>query len=162
VAKKWLSKTIDMASFAKTDMRYWQERVFFPAYTRNGKKFFSPQYAARIQHQNRRETFALHTANKTAAAARAKEICSFLTAHGWDETLAKYKPEPTNGAVQLVTLGDLIREVKAAAAGRGRTLDDYCRNFRKLVAGIFGIDGGTEKYDYQKGGANLGFKRSMR
>jgi hypothetical protein len=51
-----------------------------------------------------------------------------------------------------VTVGDLIREVKSGATGSGRTLDDYCRNFRKLVAEIFEIDGGTEKYDYQKGG----------
>jgi hypothetical protein len=85
-----------MGSFAKTDMRYGQERVFFPAYTRNGKKFVSSHYAARIQHLSRRETFPLHTANKTAAAARAKDICSFLTLHGWEETLARYKPKSTN------------------------------------------------------------------
>jgi hypothetical protein len=48
--------------------------------------------------------------------------------------------------------------------GSGRTLHD-CRNFRKLVAEIFGIDGGTKKYDYlgvAVANFNLAFRRQSR
>ena len=51
------------------------------------------EYAVKIQHAGKRETFALGTSNKTAAAAKAKEIYLSLRAAGWGGTLAKFKPK---------------------------------------------------------------------
>lgn len=75
-----------------------------------------------------------------------------LAANGWDTTLTKFKPKIAQAAVRMVTVGDLTREVRANCPKRGRTLDDYIRCFRHIVADIFEIDGGTEKYDYRAGG----------
>ena len=52
---------------AKTDVRYWQKRVFFPEYTRDGDEKGTKEWAVRLQHLGRRETFQLGTANKAAA-----------------------------------------------------------------------------------------------
>src|SRR5438445_2798602 len=60
--------------FPRTDVRYWEQVIFQPTYTRGGEVRKVGQWAAKIQHLGRRETFPLINANKTNAAARAKEI----------------------------------------------------------------------------------------
>jgi hypothetical protein len=58
---------IGFEPMAKTDVRYWQKRVFFPEYTRDGDEKGTKEWAVRLQHLGRRETFQLGTANKAAA-----------------------------------------------------------------------------------------------
>src|SRR5438128_2719102 len=58
----------------KTDLRYWERAIFRPTYTRDGEVRKVGEWAAKIQHLGRRETFSLGSANKASAAARAKEI----------------------------------------------------------------------------------------
>ena len=65
----------------KTDVRYWQSRLFKPWYTRDGEKRELDQYAIKIQHKDLRDTFNLGTPNKAAAAAKAREIYVYLTAN---------------------------------------------------------------------------------
>src|SRR5215467_339681 len=80
-------------NFGKTDMRYWHDVISKPHYTKNGKTFRVEDWAARIQWRGRRELFNLKTSNKTAAAAKAKEIYTMLVGAGWDATVAIFKPE---------------------------------------------------------------------
>ena len=94
VAKR-KSRLATFTTFPKGDVRYWQEKVFFPHYTRAGVNLTTGEYAARIQHSGRREMFPLDTANKAAAAAKAKEIYLYLQANGWEHALAEYKPKAT-------------------------------------------------------------------
>lgn len=54
-------------------------------------------------HLGRRETMSLGTPNRAAAAARAREIYLHLLAHGWDETIAKYRPGMISPATQAET-----------------------------------------------------------
>jgi len=136
----------------KTDARYWQQAVFLPTYSRKGEIRQTGEYAAKIQHAGRRETFPLGTSNKTAAAAKAKEIYLSLEAAGWAATLAKFKPKASTIGVAVVTVGEFLKEVGAKAGGRPKTVEDYSRAFRTIVANIAGIDGRREKYDYRKGG----------
>jgi integrase len=133
----------------KTDARYWQEAVYFPTYTRDGETLTAGEYSARMMHAGRREAFSLGTSNKTAAAAKAKEIYLSLQSAGWEATLAKFKPKASK---IVTTVGEFLEEVKAKADGRARTISDYCKAFRTIVAGVFHIDGGKEKYDYRTGG----------
>ena len=137
---------------AKTDVRYWDRAIFQPTYTRDGKSRLVGEWAAKIQHLGRRETFALGSANKAAAASRAKEIYLSLQSAGWTATLAKFKPKADAAGHSVVTLGEFLAEVKTKASGRTKTLEGYCRAFRTIVSDIFGIDGGTAKYDYRTGG----------
>src|SRR6266478_3490254 len=67
---------------SRTDLRYWEKAIFQPTYTRNGQVRKVGEWAAKIQHLGRRETFSLGAANKTSAAARAKEIYLSLRSAG--------------------------------------------------------------------------------
>ena len=136
--------------FGKTDSRYWHDAIFKPSYTRDGQLFFLEEWAARIQWRGRRELFNLRTPNKAAAATKARDIYAMLVGAGWDATLAKYKPEMQRQAVS--TIGDFLTELRAHWSGKPRTFEDYCRSFRAIVAHIFGIEGGREKFDYVNGG----------
>jgi integrase len=134
----------------KTDVRYWDQVMFKPKYSKDGRVREVKHWAVKIQHLGRRETFSLVKANRTEAAARAKEIYLTLKAGGWEAALAKFKPEAVPKAVSSV--GDFLEEVKAKAGGRPKTIEDYCRALRTIVADIFNIDGGTKKYDYRNSG----------
>ena len=133
-------------------MRYWLNTVFQPEYTWKGESRRVTEWAARMQHLGRRELMPLGTANKTAAAKRAKEIYLFLQSNGWEPTLKEFKPDQLKNNQTACTVGEFLAEVKAKAGGRAKTVADYCRSFRTIVAGICGIDGGREKFDYCNGG----------
>src|SRR5437588_4972773 len=49
---------------AKTDVRYWDRAIFQPTYTRDGETRSVGEWAAKIQHLGRRETFSLGSVNK--------------------------------------------------------------------------------------------------
>lgn len=134
----------------KTDLRYWERAIFQPTYKWDGKVRRVGEWAAKIQHLGRRETFSLGSANKAVAASRAKEIYLSLRSAGWDATLAKFKPKAAPAAVS--TVGEFLEEVKAKASARPKTIESYCRAFRTIVADICDIDGGKSKYDYRNGG----------
>jgi len=134
----------------KTDVRYWEQRIFQPTYARDGQIKSVRHWAAKIQHAGRRETFSLVGANKANAASLAKEIYLSLRSAGWDATLGKFKPKAALPAVS--TVGDFLDEVKGKASARPKTIESYCRAFRTIAADICGIDGGKTKFDYRNGG----------
>src|SRR6266404_5361952 len=137
-------------NFGKTDMRYWQDVILKPTYTKDGKTLEVEHWAARMQWRGRRELFNLKTSNRTAAAAKAKEIYTTLVGVGWPETLAKFKPEMERKAVS--TIGDFLNELRGHWSGKPKTFEDYCQKFRTIVSQIYGIKGGREKFDYVNGG----------
>src|SRR6266516_7156382 len=137
-------------SFGKTDARYWRDVIFKPIYTRDGKTEYVEDWAARIQWRGRRELFNLKTPNKTAAAAKAKEIYTTRVGAGWDAALEKFKPEMQRKAIS--TVGDFLTELRGHWSGKPKTFEDYCRSFRTILSQIFGIKGGREKFDYVNGG----------
>jgi hypothetical protein len=139
--------------YGKTDLRYWEKSIFQPTYTtRDGVIRRVGEWAAKIQHLGRRETFPLESANKATAAAAAKEIYLTLKSSGWDAALAKFKPKSINARKVVSTVGEFLEEVKAKASARPKTIEGYCRAFRTILADIFHIDGGKSKYDYRNGG----------
>ena len=137
---------------AKSDVRYWEGKLFHDAYTRDGRRVQGTDWSVRIQHQGRRESFPLDTPNKAAAAAKAKDIFFSLNGGGWENTLQRFKPEAAAPVLGDATVGDLIREVTAIGGLRPKTLADYAKALRLIVADIFKIDGGTDKFDAHTGG----------
>jgi hypothetical protein len=137
----------------KTDVRYWERSVFQPTYTSGGQTKKVGEWAAKIQHAGRRETFALGTSNRAAAANIAKAIYLSLQSAGWEATASKFKPHADRATKTVVTVGDFLQEVKAKAGGRPKTIEGYCKSFRGILADILEIDGGTAKYDYRTGRA---------
>ncbi len=136
----------------KTDIRYWQAAVFRQRYSQNGVAQQASEWAIKIQHLGQRQTFPLETANKATAAAKAKNIYLGLRANGWEATLAKFKPKANANSKKAATIGEFLEQAVAAAAGRSKTIEGYCRAFRTIVANIFSIDGGSAKFDYRTGG----------
>ena len=143
----------------KTDLRYWEKAIFQPTYTRQGQVRKVCEWATKIQHLGRRETFSLATANKASAAARAKTIYLSLQAAGWNATLAKFKPKSGSAGKTVATVGELVEEVKAKASARPKTIESYCQAFRTIVADICNIDEGNSKYDYRTGGRDSWIKK---
>src|SRR6516164_8407473 len=134
-----MAQPSSVAGFPKTDVRYWQGTIFQRTYRKAGRNCRVQHYSARVQLNGRREFFALeqHGLNRASAAEGAREIYLFLLANGWGPTLGKYKPSPINTGKPVLTVGDLVREVKATSTGQRRTLEDYIRSFRRIIADIF-------------------------
>jgi integrase len=145
-----------LGHFSKTDIRYWQDGLFRETYRKNGRLHHTSGWYARLQHQGRRERFPLHTPNKAAAAAKARDIYLFLAANGWIQTLAKYKPRSQNRRDQsddpeTCTVGSFLDEVFRTATNRS-TVEGYAIAFRTIVSDSFGLSADQKKYDYSSGG----------
>jgi hypothetical protein len=124
-----------LGHFSKSDIRYWQQSIFRQTYTRNGQMQVTKDWAMKIAHKGRRETFPLGTPNKAAAAARARDIYLSLVVNGWDATLAKFKkPSAARRALnagQPCTIGEFLEAIARTTTNQG-TLEDYARAFVKL------------------------------
>jgi integrase len=147
-----LTKSSRSPRFARSDIRYWENAVFQRVRDRNGKKDRSQHFSVQLQLAGRRAEFGLGTANRAVAARKAREIYEHLKVTGWAATLVKFKPGPEsnkNGAIQ--TLGEFVAAIEKTASSQARTLSEYIRCLRRIVAGAFGIDD-PKKYDYRKGG----------
>jgi hypothetical protein len=131
---------------SKSDIRYWQRAIFRQTYTRNGRTLATKNWAMKIAHKGRRETFPLGTPNRAAAATRARDIYLSLLVNGWDATLAKFKH--SNQAAPIVNANDActVGEFLAAAArmtSNHATFDDYARAFRQIVSEMSGLSNNT-------------------
>jgi Phage integrase family. len=147
---------------SKSDVRYWQDAIFQPSYTWHGAKRNVGHWAVKVQYGGRRETIPLGTANKTAAANKAKEFYLCLQSSGWDEALLKFKPKSRWSNSSIATVGDFLQAAESVWSGNPKTISDYARAFRKIVSDSFQIDGGTSKFDYRSGGRDAWVKRVER
>src|SRR5215469_15111382 len=144
-----------LGHFSKTDVRFWQDHLFRETYRSKGRLCETSHWSARIQHEGRRERFPLYTPNRTAAAARARDIYLFLVASGWEAALARYRKPKTivhdPDSEQPVTVGSFLNAVFSVCTNRS-TIEGYATAFRKIVADLFGLSADPAKFDYQSGG----------
>jgi len=125
----------------RTSVNYWRHRV---EQTTSSAGTTNPHLCARITYRGKRVRFNLDTANKDTAASKAAAIYRFISEHGWEEALRKYRPdavEPPDASNVGVTVGDFIAAVEKFAAVRSQTLRAYVQAFRKIVAEISSIPG---------------------
>ena len=132
----------NLSHFSKTDISFWQNAVFRQPYTVGRQRRLTKEWYARMQYDGRREFFPLQTPNKAAAAARARDIYLYLVSHGWDPTLAKYKPkrferQATSEKQSPCTVGTFLEEVFRSASRR--TVEGYATAFRTTVSDSFGL-----------------------
>ena len=128
--------------FAKTDIRHWEQVLFHDGFTRDGRRHEVPNWSVRMQHKGRREAFSLGTPNKLAAAGKARDIYLCLSANGWEITLQRFKPKPIKASSEIkedCSVGEFMDEVKRKADGNPKTIEGYCKSFRKIVSDICGI-----------------------
>lgn len=124
---------------SRTQVAYWRERV---EKVRSKSGTESANYSARIVFRNRRVRFPLGTPNKEAAASKAAKIYTSLVERGWEETLAEFKPKAAKqieAAQSADSVGDLIRAASEFSTARKKSLNEYAKAFRRIVAQIEGI-----------------------
>jgi integrase len=139
---------------SKGDARYWLSRVFKPKSVRRGGEVYTAAfYFARFQYAGQRIAISLGTANQREAATRARDRYLYLCANGWKAFLAHYGPaagvpDPKTD----ITVGEFIAAAQNESHLAPTTIGPYARAFRRIVADIFGIKGGKQKFDYRNGG----------
>ena len=144
--EKCPSSTQAAARRSKTDVKFWQRRIFKPVYTRpDGTRVQTANYAVEISFRARRIKWSLETPNKEAAAARAKEIYLFIQANGWERALARYRPQGTPQVKNEPTVGEFLDAVQATRRLSAATFADYREAFRRIVSEIAGIPGSNKK-----------------
>ena len=135
--------TAQRESSNKTHLAYWNEAIF---QRRGGGNWWM-----KVQHAGQRRKLSLGTPIKAAAAARARDIYLEVLSNGWEAALdvlhGVERPARTG-----VTLGQFFKELEAKADLKPKTLAGYAVAFRGIVADIFGIEGGNQKYDHRGGG----------
>ena len=126
--------------YSKTDHRYWVPKVFKPKKLRRGKRYQSPFWCVRLQHETGRTTFPLATSNREAAAAHARDIYVFMLANGWKPTLREFKSGSFATPAQKrpgATIGEFLDELAAIRGELRLTLIQGQENIRVKLAQIF-------------------------
>lgn len=152
-------KKAESPKYSKSDSRYWQAKVFKPVYLEDGERREVKTYSVRMQWQGRRFSFPLLSGNLEAAATRAAKIYKSLHLRGWEPTLKEFSPTHGKPERESLTVGEFLDQVGKVAAIRPRTLADYMRTFRRIVADLEGIkedvdhDGKVKsRFNYRSGG----------
>src|SRR6516165_9453863 len=128
------------ARYSKTDHRYWISKVFKPKKLRGGKRYQSPFWCVRLQHETGRTTFPLATSNREAAAARARDIYVFMLANGWEATLKEFKAgsyAAPVGKKSGASIGEFLDELKTVADLKPKTFEGYATALRTILAQTF-------------------------
>lgn len=154
ISESWtLSPDDKKQRFGKTHAGYWKPRLFRASYTHEGERSEGSHWCIKIAHKGIRETINLRTPNQATAAQRAAETYRMLMGdEGWQAVRAKWKPKPEK-KVKVATVGEFLAAVARLSEVRPRTLGDYSRAFRHIVAGAMGIQGDKSRFDYVNGGS---------
>jgi integrase len=141
-----ISLAAPTAQPAKTHLAYWEGAIF--------QRRPNGNWYALIQHKGERRKLSLETDKKAAAAARARDLYVAILAGGWEQALRLYRPERA-AKTEVITVGQFLEELKAKADLSPGALEGYVIAFRSIVADIFQVGNGKEKFDYRGGGRDL-------
>ena len=136
----------------KTHKDYWKARLERRCYTHNGELREVNEWSVRIQHLGQRKSVALATSNAEAAAVKARDIYLSIVAKGWDEAQALFNPEMVIRKDDP-TIGEFLAEVESKSDLKPRTFQMYAARMRRMVADIFALGGGPEKFCTRNGAA---------
>ncbi len=137
------------ANHPKTAAGYWTSKVRKPA--------GSALYGVQVAYRGKRHRFPLQTANREAAADKARQIYLSLVAVGWEATLAAFNPKAEPKQARPACLGEWLGAVQTTAELRPSTFTTYAQSLRQIVAEIEGIgdqpvlnEDGTPKRDRKR------------
>lgn len=144
---------LDSASrtLSKTHKDYWKNRLERHSYTYEGNLMEVNEWSVRIQHRGVRRSFVLGTNNAEVAAVKARDIYLKVVSEGWDAAMAIFNPEMVVKKDDP-TVGDFLKEVEAKSGLKPLTFRNYTVAFRIIIGGVFKIDGGKQKFNYQQTG----------
>lgn len=150
------SSTKTKRRYARTDSRYWEQRVYKPVFRSGGEDKVVSNYYVRIAHASRRRALALHATAKAAAGKEARDWYLKLKANGWDSILEEYSPPHREasreellaasdrkkaGFIDRPTIGDLLRAVGELSSARRHTIETYHKAFRTIAVQVYKIQG---------------------
>jgi site-specific recombinase XerD len=136
---------MEKQELSKSDVRYWQARVFKHVRRSKDREYIDADWSVRIAHQGQREQFLLNTPNKFEAARKARQIYQQLVVDGWETILTELKPKKAplaGGKKPNATVGEFLSELLALHASRAKTIEGYAIALRKIVADVAGIQSG--------------------
>jgi hypothetical protein len=140
------------SKFSKTDLRYWREVIFKPTYSAEGRSRQTDFWAVQIVHGTQRVRWSLHTDNREAAAARAREIYQYVIANGWDAARERFRPKHQAVNKTIWTVGEYLAASKKVCGAKPQTIEGYAQALRRIVSEVQRIGGGKAKFDYRAGG----------
>jgi len=142
-------------TFPKTDFRYWELQVLKNSYVEAGVKVEAKTYSVRIAHRGHRHRFPLHVAELRSAAKKARDIYLRILTEGWDLVLKDFRQD--EGVEEIITapltVGEYIEAARGVSSAGTRTLADYERSLRTIVASVAGLEGTTARFGPGKGGS---------
>jgi integrase len=127
--------------FAKTDLRYWREKIY-----RRGH-----DYSVQIQFAGRREKINLRLSNAEQAAIKARDLYKSLLQKGWESTLLEFKAGCAEPVRVNLTVGEYVEAVKTQTAIRRQTIEGYALALRTIAAGIGGLADHPDKFHPSRG-----------
>ncbi|MEX2044955.1 MAG: tyrosine-type recombinase/integrase [Opitutus sp.] len=131
----------------KTHEDYWKGRLRRRTYQGPGGETRAiPEWQVQLAKGGRQRWVNLETANKGAAAKKARDAWLKLQTLGWDAV------KPAKEKILDPNIGQFLAAVRAEADLASGTFEIYAKKFRRLVSGVFGIRGGRQKHDYAAGG----------
>jgi integrase len=154
-------------------VKFWEGKVYKLAQKgAHGNETVSPYFYANLCHGNKTARVCLQTANKLEAANRARDAYLLLKSSGWDAMWevyrvrksrgesekqdAKYRGEPIAAKNEkkegeIETVGQFIEKIEQICFVRPITLSGYISSFSRILAEIYNINYGNEKYNYFNG-----------
>jgi integrase len=131
---------------SKTHTDYWKSRLRQRTYFAGGVQRMVPEWQVQLGKNGRQRWVNLGTANKDAAAKKARDTWKKLDALGWDAV------KPERERIINPSVGEFLAAVRAEADLHPVTFEIYAKKFRRLVAGVFGIRADKQKHDHVHGG----------
>jgi len=128
-------------SYPKTHVNYWKARLEHRTYTRDWKTFEVAEWSVRIHLKGIRKSFDPDTANKAAAAVKARDIYLSLLAKGWSTTINELAPQtaqPAETSSDSSTIGEFLAEVERTAYVKPKTLRQYAHLLHNVQRSPYG------------------------
>lgn len=153
----------NVVRYGKQDARYWKPRVELFSRSVKGVEFVDDCYSVRIAFEGRRERFNTDQRDKAEAAKVAASIYKTLALHGWTRTMQEFKPGrglragegDSAGRIVGASVGQFLAAASAVCADVApRTLNDYSRAFRQIVAQIHDVAADATRYGYRGTGTD--------
>jgi integrase len=117
------------SAWPKTDYRHWLPRMEM----REGRAYFETRFC--MSGKIRRHSF--QTRSREDAAKQAAALWKDIEKSGWETAFNKVRPPV---AAKAGTVGALITAALTLSTARAQSLDTYAKAFRRIVAGVSGIE----------------------
>jgi integrase len=124
---------------------YWLDRIYRPAYTREGRRVEVLEFYARIQHGGRREAVPLHTNTREEAARKAARLYKAVNLRGWHAALKEFRPDANAAPKTNLTIGEYLQTVRPVIDVRERSFGCYSYALRKIASEAVGGNGASKK-----------------